>query len=292
MKYILVNIFLFVFISSQAQEFRGIWEGFFHTDITSSDKDHSYFVHLEVKPNGLLNGFYYNAPAEYTADEEVISEISDITDQNNLFNLVKTYQLYNKVDGDLPDLSFEFKDVHYLQSDTAEFLYGKWLPTLRTSSSEGANSVFWLRRVDSSYDSHHKKVPHIKVKIKPKAVVKKQVKTYEERKNNIAETFVSHEKEVNLEFYDNGVVDGDVISVYVNNQPVLTQRMLTVQPIKLTVPLEKNKETIITMFAETLGVFPPNTAVMILNSGYIRKTIFLSADFDSNVSVVIKQSDK
>jgi len=220
----------------------------------------------------------------------MISEISDVDDKKVLFNLAKDYRLYNKSDAELPELFFQFDKIFFLQSDTAEFLYGRWMPVDRTLKSERSGNIFWLRKVDSSYDRDHKKVYVSKIK-NVKKPLKTIAKTFEERKNIIAERFVSHEKEVNLEFYDNGIVDGDVISVYINNEPVLLQRRLTVQPIKLTVPLELNKEYTLTMFAENLGIFPPNTAVMIINSGYVRKTVFLSADLNSNVSVIFKREE-
>jgi hypothetical protein len=248
---------------------------------------------MELKQNGILTkGFYYTAPAEYFADAEVVAEFTDLPDKKNIFNMVKGYQLYNKSNTDLPDLSFEFDEINIVQNDTVQFIYGKWLPNgFQSAKTEGSNNIFWLRRVDSVYDSKHKKVAVPKI-IKPNMIAKKAAaKTYEERKNKIAETFISHEKDVNLEFYDNGVVDGDIISVYINDEPVLIQRKLNVVPIKLTVPMEKGKEYKVTMFAENLGIFPPNTAAMIINSGYVRKTIFLSADLESNVSVIFKRDN-
>jgi hypothetical protein len=45
------------------------------------------------------------------------------------------------------------------------------------------------------------------------------------------------------------------------------------------------------MFAENLGIFPPNTAVMIIHSGYVRKTVFLSSDLNNNASVIFKREE-
>ncbi|MDQ6756001.1 MAG: hypothetical protein M3004_03615 [Bacteroidota bacterium] len=290
MKYIFLNLFLLFTITSQAQTFNGVWEGLFHTEPDAPDKNHSFFVHLELKENGKqIKGFFYNAPDHYAADVNAMPDVSEESPKKIYFPLMKGYQLSDKLDTDAGDLFFEFDEIFYLLNDTTQFLYGKWFPTgYRSPRSDGAIGAFWVRKVDTSDNAIIKRA--IAKTDKPKTITKKAVlKTYEERRNLIAETFISHEKEVNLEFYDNGVVDGDIISVYVNNEPVLLQRKLNLQPIKLSVPLEKNKEYTITMFAENLGIYPPNTAVMIINSGYVRKTVFLSADLNSNASVIFKR---
>jgi len=241
-----------------------------------------------MKNNGQVSGYYYNTPPEYSADAEMITEVSENEDKKVLFNLVKDYQLYNRFDASSEELFFRFGKLYYLQSDTSEFLYGKWLPANGALKSERSGNIFWLRKVDSSYDRNRSsKIKNIK---KPGSK-KPPVKSYDERSNIVADRFISHERQVDLEFYDNGVIDGDVISVYVNGQPVIFQRRLTVQPIKLSVPLVAGKECTVTMFAENLGIFPPNTAVMIIHSGYVRKTVFLSADLNSNASVIFERQD-
>lgn len=91
---------------------------------------------------------------------------------------------------------------------------------------------------------------------------------------------------IKIDFYDNGQIDGDTISVYVNNMPVVSNRMLKTQPVSLTVridPLRPLQEVI--MVGENLGSIPPNTALMIITAGTKRYQLYLTSDEQKNAMV-------
>lgn len=91
---------------------------------------------------------------------------------------------------------------------------------------------------------------------------------------------------IKIDFYDNGQIDGDTISVYVNNMPVVSNRMLKTQPISLSVridPLRPLQEVI--MVGENLGSIPPNTALMIITAGTKRYQLYLTSDEQKNAMV-------
>jgi putative heme iron utilization protein len=47
--------------------------------------------------------------------------------------------------------------------------------------------------------------------------------------------------------------------------------------------------TEISMYAENLGKYPPNTALMVITDGAKRKEIFLSSSLTQNSSVILKK---
>lgn len=55
---------------------------------------------------------------------------------------------------------------------------------------------------------------------------------YEQRKNKILESISVQSDSLVLSFYDNGVVDGDIISVYVNGQVMISNAILSESAIK------------------------------------------------------------
>ncbi len=91
---------------------------------------------------------------------------------------------------------------------------------------------------------------------------------------------------IQLDFYDNGQIDGDTISVYVNNMPVVSNKMLTAKPvsIKVKVDLDKTEQEVI-MVGENLGSIPPNTALMIVYAGDKRYQLYLTSDEQKNAMV-------
>lgn len=91
---------------------------------------------------------------------------------------------------------------------------------------------------------------------------------------------------IHIDFYDNGQIDGDTISVYVNNMPVVSRRMLKAQPISITVRIDpKRLEQEVIMVGENLGSIPPNTALMIVKAGDKRYQLYLTSDEQKNAMV-------
>ncbi len=69
-----------------------------------------------------------------------------------------------------------------------------------------------------------------------------------------------------LETWDDGIVDGDVVSILVNGKEILTNYTLTGDRKRIVIPLPKNSNTI-TILAGDEGEHPPNTAQMVLMDG-------------------------
>lgn len=91
---------------------------------------------------------------------------------------------------------------------------------------------------------------------------------------------------IKIDFYDNGQIDDDTISVYVNNMPTVTQKRLSAKPVSITVKIDlKRTEQEVIMVGENLGTIPPNTALMIINAGDKRYQLYLTSDEQKNAMV-------
>jgi hypothetical protein len=91
---------------------------------------------------------------------------------------------------------------------------------------------------------------------------------------------------VKIDFYDNGQIDGDTISVYTNGMPVVSRKMLTTKPVSMNVRIDmKHLEQEVIMVGENLGTIPPNTALMIINAGDKRYQLYLTSDEKKNAMV-------
>ncbi len=91
---------------------------------------------------------------------------------------------------------------------------------------------------------------------------------------------------IKLDFYDNGIIDGDIISVYVNNVQVISNKMLGVKPISMTVKIDLNRhEQEVIMVGENMGTIPPNTALMIVYANDKRYQLYLTSDEQRNAMV-------
>jgi hypothetical protein len=92
---------------------------------------------------------------------------------------------------------------------------------------------------------------------------------------------------IRLDFYDNAQVDGDTISVSVDNQIVVSHQRLAEKPIPLVIRIDLNKpEHEVVMIAENEGSIPPNTALLIVTAGEKRYRLFLSSDTEQKKILV------
>lgn len=115
-----------------------------------------------------------------------------------------------------------------------------------------------------------------------------EVQTKLKARENIVTDRVSLDTgEVVVEFYDNGEIDGDIITVIHNKSIELSSAGLTDKPLRFSFHIDsKNPYHEIVMYAENQGRIPPNTALMIITFGNQRKQVFLSAD-DKKSAVVL-----
>lgn len=92
---------------------------------------------------------------------------------------------------------------------------------------------------------------------------------------------------VELMLYDNGVVDGDVVSLFLNDVKVADKIKLTEKPFQLQLQLEKGKENQLRLYAENVGQVPPNTAVLIIKAGKKRYDVNLSSSLQRDAVVIL-----
>ncbi len=118
----------------------------------------------------------------------------------------------------------------------------------------------------------------------------------------IEEKFTSREKvvaveipvegdSVELRFYDNAEIDGDSISLFLNNQMLFTHIRLTdkAYTVKLSAnDLHESNE--LTMVAENLGSIPPNTSFMVAIVGDKRYEAKLASTENSSAMIRLKKA--
>jgi hypothetical protein len=109
---------------------------------------------------------------------------------------------------------------------------------------------------------------------------------FEQRINTVLKTIPIKNETFTVDFYDNGEIDGDSISVFYNGKLVLSHKRLTNKPITLTLEADPNKPVNeLVMYAENLGEIPPNTALMIVHDGDNRYEARITSDTEKNGTI-------
>lgn len=117
--------------------------------------------------------------------------------------------------------------------------------------------------------------------------------SFEQRKTILSSEVEIESDSVRVSFYDNGDIDGDSITVFINKVPVLTHQPLSERALNMYLAMDNtHPATEISMFAENLGLYPPNTALMVITDGAKRKEVFLSSSLTQNSSVILKKKKR
>lgn len=120
-------------------------------------------------------------------------------------------------------------------------------------------------------------LPDIKEKAQPAIV-------YEKRDANLLRTINVENELVKIEFYDNGKIDGDSISVFFNEKLIIAQQMLREKPLLLTLRVDPGLNELV-MYADNLGSIPPNTALMIVRDGDRKYEVAMSSDLNRSGTI-------
>lgn len=108
------------------------------------------------------------------------------------------------------------------------------------------------------------------------------------RANPLVKQIQTGAGEIKFDLYDNGEIDGDTVSVYHNNNLIVSGAKLSQKPItfRLTLDPEHPHHELI-MVANNLGSIPPNTSLMIVTANSKRYEVFISSTKQKNAKVVI-----
>lgn len=159
-----------------------------------------------------------------------------------------------------------------------DMLEGHW------TTAPGSQAV---KAADFTISLEKKAPPFIPFALPKKKKDSAQLKALSDRETPVVATIpVRGIDTIRVELYDNGEIDGDSVSLYLNNDLLLQHYKLTAQAKVMLVPIDKSLPVNrLILFAENLGTIPPNTALMEVTVHGKTYDLFLSTDFRKNACV-------
>ena len=238
-------------ISSTAQNLAGVWRG----TLTQGPGGcfRVYNIELNIKTeNGKINGasYHYSDVTNYVKEDFG----GNYNTANKSLNINELRVLTFHVPPDCIPCIKQYS-LYYEKQDNKEVLTGDWNGVTMNNTASCPPGKITLARVAESDFEHIKEI---------------KVDT----------------GTIRLDFYDNAQVDGDIITVLLNNKPLASNQKLTSKPITLEIKVDlNNREQEITMVAENLGDIPPNTALLIITAGNKRYQLYLTSTEKKNAQV-------
>ena len=111
-----------------------------------------------------------------------------------------------------------------------------------------------------------------------------QLTTSMNKRNQLTlSTLKVNDRHVQIKMYDNGTIDNDSVSIFYNGNLLKKHVRLTEEAIVLELDLDENTNSHeITLYAENMGSFPPNTALIVVTCGKKRYELHSSTNFNDN----------
>ena len=111
-------------------------------------------------------------------------------------------------------------------------------------------------------------------------------RVFEKRSSEIIKTIAIEHSTFKVDLYDNGEIDGDSISLFYNSKLLFSHKRLSEKPISITLSVSsENEVNELTMYAENLGKFPPNTALMVVLDGDKRYEVRIASDLKKSGTI-------
>jgi len=221
----------------------------------------------------------YNVPVIYHGS---ISNF-EVDCEMNMQATLRVSQLTSNLVGSfrsLPDYTYTCPEIVFDLVMNADI--SKKDSVLKAISEYKENYQVWQPQIEDTL---------ISVTVVPRKVINYVVEeSYKKRDKEIVNEIEVESDSLRIDVYDNGEVDGDIISVFYNEGLILNSQKLTHKSIRIDVVLDSTKEyNEVSMYAENLGLIPPNTALMIVNDGKNKFNIRLSSNLEKNATIRIKR---
>jgi hypothetical protein len=270
--------------AGNAQDLRGQWTGGSTDNL--SDKKQKLVLNIASGDSlfgGVLHWYY---PETQTIRHFVISGLYHAKD-SILFLLesgTSTSQAgyASKAKEDTGDLGKGIFVLYYKRTAHKEVLEGHWRNPDSNDKEQSGGLTIRLEKGAPPFIP----LPPLPHKKKDTVQQRQLTELLGRESPLVASIPVRIQDSVRIDLYDNGEIDGDSVSLYLNNRLILTHLELQAQPKTIWLPLDKslpvNK---LILFAENLGRLPPNTALMEVTIDGKLYNVFLSTDYKHNAMV-------
>ena len=304
MKKILLVLILVSTLQVNAQNVIGYWYG--TANVSTSGPANNYLVELIIKQNqssvqAILNYYFKNT----FRSVKLNGNYNSVTRELSLFNISVPY--FGNTGGMEVDCAMDFRAKHRV-SRAGSNLVGKFIgkdaykytcPEIVFDlklNQEAGNLDSVLVALQNFKETYQVWTPTATDTLVAAVVQQRTIQNlvvnqeFKEREMMVQKEIEVLADSIQVDFYDNGEVDGDSISVFFNEKLLAANLKLSTRSIHLNIKLDTAREfNELSMFANNLGSIPPNTALMMVYDGKKRYEVRLSSSLDKNATLRIRR---
>lgn len=254
-------------------------------------KDYKYNIRFTVDKYKNITGYSLSDPG---GESEVKTKITGTFDSiTNILKYEETNVIRSKVDLKKNDLCFVKATLKIKKNKFFETFEGDFVgvePGKETPCATGVINIQNAKRISATL-----------AMVAEKDSVKKLVKDYRKEKRDfrkdtdikITDTkgkeFIVTGDIVKLTLWDKGKVDGDMISIKLNDKYILEKYTLTKEIKIIEIKLSGNDVDVLKIVALNEGTLPPNTAAVKIETAIEQYPILTEAKMNEERTIYLKR---
>lgn len=295
---------LVISLTARSQTVFGYWYGY--ANVKSNGSANNYLVEMILQPGkdyvkGILNYYFkntyrslsvkgsynastrqlimYDIPVVYYGSDSRF-EVDCIMDMRGLLRVAPAKSSLTGFFTAKPDYKYTCTDISFNLTLDADI--SKTDSVLKAISEFKEVNQVWKPADEDTL---------VAANVIPRKVVNYVIeKQFTERENEITNEIEVESDSLRVDVFDNGEIDGDIISLFYNNKLILFNQKLTHKSIHIDLVLDSTLEVNeVSMFAENLGLIAPNTALLRIRDGKKVIDLRVSSNLQKNAIIRIRK---
>lgn len=249
----------------------GKWTG----TLSQSDRDYGFYFEVDLGPRGLGgsyivsegNGGSAHMDLEYTYD----SEANQLHFQEGA--------VIKKEDPAWP-WCIKSGDLTYRREGSRLVLEGTWKGHIEGYDMESgpcASGALYLEKPILTQEI-----------VQTRQAIAEPYQEENMRQIKVQRVLEVSSPNIRIKIWDNGTVDGDIATLYLNGKRILNQHRVSKRRIGIPVTLSQTNNFLV-LHADDLGDIRPNTVAVSVDDGEREQVIIVSSNLDESGAVMIKQ---
>lgn len=247
----------------------GKWVG----HLSQSDRDYGFYFELTFSENGQGTSYIVSEGNGGAANHS----LSWILDED--FNTLE-FEESAVIKKTAPEWPWCIKsgNLKLTETNNSHILGGKWSGYIEGFTPETGSCASGTLMIEQ---------PKIKTKKELQVPEFQDYVKNEGRKVEVGRILEVQNSKLKIKVWDNGIVDGDILSLFLNGKQLLKDFRVTKRKYTVNIQLEK-KNNFLILHAEDLGKIMPNTVAVSVDDGVEEQIIILSSNLRESGAVMIR----
>ncbi len=253
-------------------------------NLSQSDRDYGFYFEMKFEPDGT-------GTSEITSDGEGGNAKHRLRWTFDEAKQRLDFEETEIMEESVPSWRWCMKSgsLFYQKEKNRRSLTGDWQGYIEgTDPKTGACAPGKLFVEQPIFDQNETMAKPGETATKPEPAEVKEYMAKTKRPVDVERVLEVKNKTVRIRVWDNGTVDGDVLSLFLNGDLIIKNYRVTRQKYETIVKLDKPTNFII-LHALNVGSISPNTVAVSVDDGFQEQVVIISSNLKNSGAIMIKE---